>query len=262
MARGTSATAPTLIGSVQRALRLLEAAACHPDGAPAKQLAREAGIPLPTAYHLLRTLAHDDYLRREHGVFVLGGAVGALLTGESVQNRRGRVEEALAYWRDAIGAPVYLARYRAGEIEIVACADSPGTPAVEEWADLRETAHAHAIGQCLLSRLDPASRREHLDRHPVVPLTRHSAGDRRTLLRRLDSLERFDSAGRPRPVVERQEYTLGTVCAAVPIAAGADPVAMAISLPLHQEERLLPAIEQLRDGVGGLLGALTLSISI
>ncbi|GLF96793.1 helix-turn-helix domain-containing protein [Streptomyces yaizuensis] len=76
-----AAAAPTLIGSVRRALRLLEAAAAHPDGAPAKQLAREAGIPLPTAYHLLRTLTHEGYLRREKGVFVLGGAVGRLAVG-------------------------------------------------------------------------------------------------------------------------------------------------------------------------------------
>ncbi|ANW19293.1 helix-turn-helix domain-containing protein [Streptomyces clavuligerus] len=83
-ATDASATAPTLIGSVQRALRLLEATATHPDGAPAKQLAREAGIPLPTAYHLLRTLAHEGYLRRENGVFVIGGAVGRLAMGGNV----------------------------------------------------------------------------------------------------------------------------------------------------------------------------------
>ena len=33
-------------------------------GAPAKQLARETGLPLATAYHLLRTLVHDGYLRK------------------------------------------------------------------------------------------------------------------------------------------------------------------------------------------------------
>ncbi|GGZ16746.1 transcriptional regulator [Streptomyces inusitatus] len=259
MATGTSATVPTLIGSVQRALRLLEAVACHPEGAPAKQLARETSIPLPTAYHLLRTLTHEDYLRREKGLFLLGGAVGRLALGESAQNRRGELDRTLEHWRDAIGAPVYLAFYREGEIELVGCADSPYAPAVEEWADFRETGHAHAIGQCLLSRLDPRARGDHLDRHPVRPVTPHSVRDRRTLL------ERLAAAGRG-PVVERQEYALGTVCAAVPVTVGsgtgAVAAAMAISLPLHQEARLLPAVEQLRKGVGGLPGALALSISI
>ncbi|MFE7130578.1 IclR family transcriptional regulator [Streptomyces sp. NPDC057638] len=257
MDTGTAgAAAPTLIGSVQRALRLLEAAASHPDGAPAKQLAREARISLPTAYHLLRTLTHEDYLRREKGVFVLGGAVGKLVVAGAVQNRRSRLEETLAHWRDAIGVPVYFALYREGEIEVVAYADSPYAPAVEQWADFRETGHAHAIGQCLLSQLDEKARQDHLDRHPIQPVTRYSVADQRGLLERLSTM------GRMQPVFERQEYALGTVCAAIPITAGSTAAAMAISLPIHQEQRLLPAVEQLRKGVGELLNVLSLSISI
>ena len=68
----------TLIGSVQRAMRLLEAVADHAYGAPAKQLAREVGLALPTAYHLLRTLTHEGYLRREKGLFFLGEAAERL----------------------------------------------------------------------------------------------------------------------------------------------------------------------------------------
>ncbi|MEO3972817.1 IclR family transcriptional regulator C-terminal domain-containing protein [Streptomyces sp. CAU 1734] len=241
---------------MQRALRLLEAAASHADGAPAKQLAREAGIQLPTAYHLLRTLTHEDYLRRERGVFVLGGAVGRLAVGGSVQNRRSRLEETLKHWRDALGVPVYFALYREGEIDLVAIADTPYAPAVAEWANFRETGHAHALGQCLLSQLDDRARGDHLDRHPVQPVTPYSVRDRHALS------ERLTATGRMQPVVERQEYALGTVCAAIPITAGSTAAAMAISLPLHQEERLLPAIEQLRTGVGGLLNSLAFSISI
>ncbi|MFF3323254.1 IclR family transcriptional regulator [Streptomyces sp. NPDC002889] len=253
---GSTNAAPTLIGSVQRALRLLEAAGAHPDGAPAKQLARAAGIPLPTAYHLLRTLTHEDYLRREKGLFALGAAVGRLAIGGTVQNRRTTLEDLLAHWRDTIGVPVYCAVYREDEIELVAVADTPHAPAVTEWADFRETGHAHALGQCLLSQLDERARRDHLDRHPVQPVTPHSVRDRRTLL------ERLSCVGRPEVVVERQEYAIGTVCAAIPVTAGSAAATVAISLPLHQEERLLPAVEQLRHGVGGLLGSLAFSISI
>lgn len=65
-----SESAPTLIGSVQRALRLLEAMYAE-DGATAKRLARLTGIPLPTVYHLLRTLSHEGYVEREGGAFRL-----------------------------------------------------------------------------------------------------------------------------------------------------------------------------------------------
>lgn len=256
MATATNAPAPTLIVSVQRALRLLETVSSHPDGAPAKQLAREAGLPLPTAYHLLRTLTHEDYLRREKGVFTIGEAVERLAAGGVLQNRRTTLVDSLERWRDAIGAPVYFAVYREGEIELVAVADSPCAPTAAEWADLRETGHAHALGQCLLSQLDEQGRRDHLDRHPVQPVTPRSVCDRRTLLERLASRERMQ------PVVERGEYALGTVCAAIPITAGFGAAAIAISLPIDQEDRLLPAVEQLRNAIECLLGSIVLSISI
>ncbi|MEX0169107.1 IclR family transcriptional regulator [Streptomyces wedmorensis] len=256
MATATQTAAPTLIGSVQRALRLLEAVASHADGAPAKQLARETGLPLPTTYHLLRTLTHEGYLRREKGVFVLGDAAVRLAGGGDVQNRRIKIEDSLARWRDEIGVPVYFALYREGEIELVAVADTPSAPAVEEWADFRETAHAHAIGQCLLSQLDLKSRQDHLDRHPVEAITPYTVRNRSLLLERLGGL------GRMEPLVERQEYALGTVCAAIPITAGSAAGAMAISLPLHQEERLLPAVERLRTEIGRLFSSLAFSISI
>jgi hypothetical protein len=70
------------------------------------------------------------------------------------QKRRSTVADALAHWRDSIGVPVYYAVYRDGEIEVMCVSDTPGNPAVEEWADFRETGHAHAVGQCLLSQLD------------------------------------------------------------------------------------------------------------
>ncbi|MFF3339243.1 IclR family transcriptional regulator [Streptomyces flavidovirens] len=245
-----------MIGSVQRALRLLEAVGAHADGAPAKQLARETGLPLPTTYHLLRTLAHEGYLRRRQGVFVLGEAAARLAGTGARHNRRGMITDSLEYWRDAIGVPVYFALYLEGEIELVAVAQRPSSPAVEEWADFRATGHAHAVGQCLLSQLDEEARRDHLARHPVEPLTRHSVRDRGALLERLRSTQRM------RPVVERQEYAVGSVCAAIPITVGSTAATIAISLPAEQDQRLLPAVEQLRNAVGGLLGSFAFSISI
>ncbi|MEV5978828.1 helix-turn-helix domain-containing protein [Streptomyces sp. NPDC052114] len=241
---------------MQRAMRLLEAAASHQDGAPAKQLAREAGLALPTAYHLLRTLTHEGYLRREKGVFVLGEAAERLSSSGAQQNRRGTIDESLAHWRDTIGVPVYFAVYREGEIDLVAVADTPNNPAVEEWADFRETGHAHAIGQCLLGQLDERGRQDHLARYPVQSITRYSVRDDRTFMRRLDAMERM------RPVVERQEYALGTVCAAIPITAGDTAATMAISVPAAHADRLLPAAQRLQREIGKLLGTLAFSISI
>ncbi|MFH9987769.1 IclR family transcriptional regulator [Streptomyces luteogriseus] len=244
------------MGSVQRAMRLLETVAGHEYGAPAKQLARETGLALPTTYHLLRTLVHEGYLRRDKGLFFLGEAAERLSGSGARQKRRSTVVDALAHWRDVLGAPVYYAVYREGEIEVMCVADSPGTPAVEEWADFRETGHAHAIGQCLLSQLDGEARRDHLDRYPVQPLTPYTVRDNHSLLRRLERIRRME------PVTERQEYALGAVCAAIPLTLGTTAATMAISLPAHQADRLLPAARQLQAEIGRVLGSLALSISM
>ncbi|MCX5200014.1 helix-turn-helix domain-containing protein [Streptomyces sp. NBC_00237] len=255
-APGGPTSAPTLIGSVQRALRLLEAVSDHPGGAPAKQLAREAGLPLPTAYHLLRTLTHEGYLHREQGVFVLGSAAGRLGRGGAGQARRSTITEAMERWRDTLGAAVYFAVYRDGEVELTALAESIEHPAVEEWADLRETAHAHAIGQCLLSQLDTRTRQDHLDRHPVEALTTYTVRDGSSLLERLAAIERMET------VFERQEYALGTVCAAIPVTIGQTATVLAISLPLDQEYRLEATIERLRGEIAEVARSLMFSISI
>ncbi|MFF7752209.1 IclR family transcriptional regulator [Streptomyces sp. NPDC007971] len=250
------ASAATLIGSVQRAMRLLETVAAHEYGAPAKQLARETGLALPTTYHLLRTLVHEGYLRREKGLFFLGDAAERLSSSGAQQKRRSTVADTLAHWRDSIGVPVYYAMYRDGEIEVICVSDSPETPAVEEWADFRETGHAHAIGQCLLSQLDEEARRDHLARYPVQSLTPYTVRDNHALLRRLARISRME------PVVERQEYALGTVCAAIPVTIGTTAATVALSLPFHQSDRLLPAAHRLQADIGRHLGSLALSISI
>lgn len=246
----------TLIGSVQRAVRLLEAVAAHDHGAPAKQLARETCLALPTTYHLLRTLVHEGYLRREKGLFFLGSATERLSSSAARQKRRSTIVDATAHWRDVLGVAVYYAMYRDGEIDVMCVSDSPSAPAVQEWADFRETGHAHAIGQCLLSQLDGPARRDHLQRYPVWPLTPYTVRDSDSLLRRLERIRRME------PVYERQEYALGTVCAAVPITVATTAATMAISMPVHQSDRLLPTTQRLQRELGRLLGSMAISISI
>ncbi|MGH4034949.1 IclR family transcriptional regulator [Actinomycetota bacterium Odt1-20B] len=233
-------TGPTLIGSVRRALRLLEAVADHDGGATAKQLARQVGLPMATTYHLLRTLAHDGYLRREQGLYLVGPAAGRL----SGPVGRGELRAELAHWlgalRDELGGAVYYAFYEDGEVNVVSQAVSPAHPGVEEWADFRRTAHAHALGQCLLAQLDEDGRRDHVSRHPVEQLTPYTVSDDRALLRKLARLDRGA------PLHEHQQYLPGTVCAAVPITVGRVPSTIAFSLPTGRADELLPLARRLQ----------------
>ncbi|MFF9774041.1 IclR family transcriptional regulator [Streptomyces sp. NPDC013978] len=224
---------PTLITSVQRAFRLLEAVSAHENGAPAKQLARETGLPLATAYHLLRTLVHDGYLRKlTDGGFVLGDKVTALHTTGRGQALLSRVRPTLAALRDELTTAAYLTFYEDGEIRVAEIVDSARAPRVDLWVGFEDAGHATALGKSVLRELDEESRKDYLSRHHLADLTPRTITDAPELLRRLD-----DSPIAP-AVTDLEEYALGTVCVAVPVYSGDTLGSLGVSLRADRLSRL------------------------
>ncbi|MEV6356227.1 IclR family transcriptional regulator [Streptomyces hydrogenans] len=236
---GESGSAPTLIQSVRRAVRLLDELERRGGTGSAKQLARESLLPLPTAYHLLRTLVHEGLVRNDNGVYRL---VSPLRRDTASAGHEPALR--IQAWVDTLSldldAAVYFVQYRDGEVELGAVSDNPARPPVQEWADFRATAHAHAAGQSLLLQLEPEQRVEHLRRHPVAELTVHTVATRRDFERRLAALPRR------LPVLEHQEYAVGTACAAVPITVGAETAAVALSIPAAEGARLRELADRLQ----------------
>ncbi|WP_345355037.1 IclR family transcriptional regulator [Actinoallomurus liliacearum] len=242
---------PTLIVSVQRALRLMEAVASHPGGAPAKQLARQVGLPLATTYHLLRTLVHEGYLvRTTEGAYLLGDRVDPLQDDRRAQDRVARIRVELRALRDELGVAAYFSLYEDGEIRVVEIADGPRTPRVDLSVGLSQTAHATAIGKCVLAQLPPLARRDHLSRHPLIGLTPHTITHQGELERRLDSPLALD----------REEYLLGTGCAAVPVtdAAGETVGAVAVSCSPAKLGKVEAFAPRIRDAAARINLALTI----
>lgn len=246
---------PTLIASVRRALQLLEATAAHENGVTAKRLARETALPLGTTYHLLRTLAHEGYLRKlDSGGFVLGAALDALRDQGTAQAQLTRLRPSLAALRDELGVATYLACYDSGEVRIVDIADGPKTPRVHGLVDLHEAAHASALGKCLLRQLDEDSRRDYLSRHPPFDLTPYTVTQSREVIRRLTgSLSQ-------RLEWDQQEYELGTGCAALPVAYGDAPGALAVSFPINRRPAMEAAVDQLASTARTMTYALSLTM--
>ncbi|MFG2576413.1 IclR family transcriptional regulator [Streptomyces sp. NPDC048481] len=249
----TARDGPTLIASVQRAFRLLEAVSAHDNGAPAKRLAREADLPLATAYHLLRTLVHDGYLRKlQDGGFVLGDRVQTLRTTGNAQALLSRVRPTLAALRDELATPAYLTFYEEGEIRVAEIVDGPRTPRVDLWVGFEDAGHATALGKSVLRELDDDARREYLSRHHLADLTPRTITSPRELLRRLDA-----SPVAP-AVTDLEEYALGTVCVAVPVYSGDTLGSLGVSLPVDR----LPRLEQVRDRLLPIAGRVTRSLSL
>lgn len=216
---------PTLIGSVQRALRLLEAVAASEEAVTAKHLARIVGLPLPTAYHLLRTLVFEGYLSKTGDGYLLGPAASQRQRS-SLQQMLPRVRPVLRSLRDELGGATYLSIYDHGEIRLVDIADGPSAPAVDLWVGVHESGHATAFGKAILAGLTQDQRADYIDRHDLFDLTPNTITNRGALERSLKTT--------PTVWSDSEEYLLGTSCLATTISAGETVGAIAVSLPSHR----------------------------
>lgn len=227
--------------SVRYALRVLEAIAAHGDGVTESDLSQETGLPPGHLAHLLAMLCRENYAEQlSDGGYVVGEAL--VLLGSGGDRERAldeRLQRTLTDLRDTVGAAIYLSSYKDGELEVTGCADSPSTPAVNEWVDFRSALHATAIGKCLLGQLDHNGRKDHLSRHRTARLTSRTITDEKVLLNTLDRQPPTV------PVLDLQEYAVGTVCAAVPVTAGSSVGCLALSLPVEHAHRLRRAAETL-----------------
>jgi IclR family transcriptional regulator, acetate operon repressor len=239
----------TLIQSVQRALRLIETVAEHDGRARAKEIARAAGLPLATTYHLLRTCAHEGWLQRlADGSYVLGHRIDVVRSGGTAARGVAHARPALEWLRDELGGAVYLARYVDGEVVVSEIVDSPRAPRIDLWVGVHDAAHATALGKCILGQLPESGRAEYLSRHPLHDLTPRTVVDRRRL--------RLPPAGAV--ALDEGEYALGVCCAAAAVSDGDSVAAVAVVSSAAQVHR--PLVQQtLLAGAGRVSRALALS---
>ncbi len=240
--------------SVQDALRVLETVARHSTGITDTELARQSGLGRERLTPLLRMLRREGYVEQTaDGTCVTGAALARLGSAHGREEAlRDTLQHTLDRLRDSVGAAVYLSRYVDGEVSVTQYADSPAAPRVNEWVDFRVSAHATAVGKSLLTQLDHAGRRDHLARHRMARLTSRTITSDRLLLSRLESQPPTV------PVLDLQEYAVGTVCAAVPLTAGSAAGCLALSLPVAHAHRLRRAADALNRGAARVLLPLAL----
>ncbi|MEU7136799.1 IclR family transcriptional regulator C-terminal domain-containing protein [Streptomyces sp. NPDC046261] len=252
MALRPEPTAP--FHSVQYALRVLETVAKYTGGVSEAQIARETGLPAGQLAHLLLMLRREEYVERTgDGGYVTGESLVLLgAGGDRKKALERKLQRSLSALRDRVGAAVYLSSYVDGEIRITQYADGPRTPKVHEWVDFRSAAHAMALGKCLLTQLDLDERRDHLSRHRTARLTSKTITNERVLFSKLDAQPVSV------PVLDLQEYAVGTVCAAVPITAGRTVGSLALSLPVQHAHRLRQAADTLNRHAAPMLLSMAL----
>ncbi|MGX5695553.1 IclR family transcriptional regulator [Agromyces soli] len=215
---------PTLIGSVQRALRLVDIVANSSRPVPAKALASATGLTPGTTYNLVRTLVHERYLASEPDGLVLGDRFPAFLTTDASRGVfLSRVRSSLKSITEDLGVTAYLSRFEDGEVDLVDIVDAEHSPRVELWVGLHSSAHATALGKQILAVLPDDERLDYVSRHPLEELTPRTINDRRVLLEQL--------ARSRAHAIDREEYSIGNTCIAVPVLAPGVTASLAVSLP-------------------------------
>jgi IclR family transcriptional regulator, acetate operon repressor len=216
---------PTLIQSVQRALRIIEVVAEHDGRARAKEVSRSTGLPLATTYHLLRTCAHEGWLQRlDDGSYVLGHRIDVVRDHGTAARSIAHARPALEWLRDTLVGAVYLARYVDGEVVVTEIVDSARAPRIDLWVGMHDAAHATALGKCILGQLPGAERDDYLDRHLLHDLTPRTVVDRRLL--RLPARDEI--------AVDDGEYAVGVSCLAARVTTGHDVGALGVVVPSRE----------------------------
>ena len=238
-----------LLGSVQRALRVLDVVSMAEEGVTAKVIARRAGLKLSTTYHLVNTLVNEGYLVRledKHG-FGIGYKIPKLYQQLRVKlDVAPGIASAVALVHERAEAAAYYAGFRDTDIVLVHVVDSPSCPRIDMLdVGFAESAHATAFGKVMLSTLTPGARRAYLEKYGMHQLTPMTVTDRWELEAELD-------VARIRGVVmEVEELQLKAACLAAPVAGPTGKVVgvMAVSVPAAQfEERRLRLERVVRQG--------------
>jgi DNA-binding IclR family transcriptional regulator len=233
-----------LIGSAQRALRVLEIVAAEGDGITAKAIARRADYKLSTTYHLLNTLVHEGYLiRLGHGRgFGLGYKVGGLynrLADELDVDDTTRDELRLLHQKGQAAA--YYTVFRDTQVVVAAIADSVEFPRAKPIDfGFHEAAHATAFGKAMLASLPG---RERLDYFAGAGMPKLTA---RTTVRMRELDFELDQVARSGVATEIEEFRPEIACVSAPILDTANRVtgAVAFSVPVREFSERRWALER------------------
>jgi IclR family transcriptional regulator, acetate operon repressor len=229
-------TTPTLIQSLQRGLKVIEAIT---DNGPltAKSVSASTGIVLPTAYHLLRTLIHEGYLRRlADGRYTLGPQLLSVTQLEGKARRFRLVREVISVLAEETRSHVTIGVLKEEGVVVWTSVDNLGAPPINRGTGTTLPAHATAIGKSILVRMPSTTRGEYVRRHPLRALTSRTCTIADRVIRDLAPGDLARS---------EQELQYGVSCVAVELSGMGDLAAIGAAYPTTRSPQARAHIEGL-----------------
>lgn len=244
----TKSTQSDLIGSVQRALRIMELLAQYPAGLNAKQVSQKLSLNLSTCYHLLNTLMDSGYAIKDPQTFLfrLSGKIGYTILAQAgpaqiVQQLIPHVQAL----QEATLETAYLSLWDGAEITLSAIAESPRAVRVKSLTvGYTEANHASALGKAILAYFDETQLERYFSNRDLPAYTPNTLTDLTALKSYLPQVRQQGYS------LDFEEYLPDVCCLGVPIfdAWGNVMASIAISLPTTRYhvhwQTLLPKVTQ------------------
>ena len=225
-----------LIGSVVRALRILDVVAAHPRGLTPKAISLKLDLHLSTCYHLLNTLAASGFLvrRLDTQTYVLGSKIAYLNSGflqalEVLPVLRAHVQTL----HDTTGETAYLGQWQ-DDVVISAIVEGMQPVRVQSlYVGYRGNAHAMALGKVLLAHLPLPQQARFFAQQALPACTPATITDAAMLQQELSDVRRTGYA------VDVEEFAAELCCIAAPVVdcMGEAQAAIALSVPRSRYDR-------------------------
>lgn len=194
-----------------------------------KELAQEIDTPLPTTYHLLKTLVDLGALvKLEREGYRLGPAIGALSDSYLEQGEPLRIlEPAVRDLAKITGETTYMTAWRSGKIEVVVTVSSSRPVRVAPLGHSSQSyAHARASGKVMLAFARPSLREEYLYNNPLEKITPVTIDNSEILEGELKEIVKRGYA------TDLEEYAPDVSCLSVPVLASGHLIAaLTVSAP-------------------------------
>jgi DNA-binding IclR family transcriptional regulator len=211
--RGGASTSSRSLSTARAVLRVLALLIERPAGVRADEVAKALGKSTSTAYYLLTSLCEEGFAVHESkGVYRPARGLEELTTAAeppsaSHEGLAGTVDELFLRTRKRS----YLGAVKPGRIEIVAFRGRQGVPRMPGLgSEIRDSAHALAMGKVVLSLLGPNAL-GHYVRRGLKSFTPQTITSGAALAAELQRVKRNGFA------VDREEFDENFCCIAAPI---------------------------------------------
>jgi len=213
------------VRSLERAFELLEHLADGGGELALSELTERSGLPMPTIYRLLQTLAAQGYVRQQPSKrYALGPRLIRL--GDGANRLLGTwARPILARLVDQVGETANMAILEADEVVYVAQVPSRHSMRMFTEVGRRVQPHCTGVGKALLAQLPPDQARAILGRTNLVAHTPRTLTDLDSLVAAMVVIREQGYA------LDDEEQELGVRCVAVPIPGSPTSAAISVSGP-------------------------------